>query len=82
MGRTVFPRTVKPGAAPGRLRRVCAGGLRMTGAGELSGADAPTMLARATEAVQKATEVRTTSRSIADAVEAGKAAIGHERANR
>jgi hypothetical protein len=34
-------------------------------------------------AVQKATEaVQTTSRSIADAGEAGKAAIGHERANR
>ncbi len=49
----------------------------MTGAGEPLGADAPTMLA-----VQKATEaVQTTSRSIADAVEAGKLPIGHERAN-
>jgi hypothetical protein len=49
--------------------------LRCTGAGEPSGADAPTMLAQATEAVLKATEaVRTTSRSIAEAVEAGNAA--------
>ena len=40
----------------------------MTGAGEPSGADAPTMLAQATEAVQKATE-------------AVKLPIGHERAD-
>jgi hypothetical protein len=42
--------------------------LRMTGAGEPSGANAPTVLARATETVQKATE-------------AVKLPIGHERAN-
>jgi hypothetical protein len=37
----------------------------MTGEGEASGADAPTVLAEATEAVKKATEaVQTTSRSI------------------
>jgi len=48
----------------------------MTGAGEPLGADAPTMLVQAMEAVQKATEaVQTTSRSIADAVEAGKLPI-------
>ena len=45
----------------------------MTGEGEASGADAPTVLAEATEAVKKATEaVQTTSRSIAEAVEAGR----------
>jgi hypothetical protein len=45
----------------------------MTGVGEPSAADAPTLLTQATEAVQKATEaVQTTSRSIADAVEAGR----------
>jgi hypothetical protein len=41
----------------------------MTGVGEPSAADAPTLLTQATEAVQKATEaVQTTSRGIADAV--------------
>jgi len=45
----------------------------MTGKCEASGADVPTVLAEATEAVQKATEaVQTTSRSIAKAVEAGR----------
>jgi hypothetical protein len=43
----------------------------MIGKREASGADAPTVLAEATESVQKATEaVQTTSRSIAESVEA------------
>jgi hypothetical protein len=46
-------------------------GWLMTGKCKASGADAPTVLAEATESVQKATEaVQTTSRSIAESVEA------------
>jgi hypothetical protein len=45
----------------------------MAGEGEASGADAPTKLAEATEAVRKTSEaVQTTSGSIQKAVEAGR----------
>jgi ElaB/YqjD/DUF883 family membrane-anchored ribosome-binding protein len=45
----------------------------MAGEGEASGADAPSKLAEATEAVRKTSEaVQTTSRSIHKAVEAGR----------
>jgi hypothetical protein len=45
----------------------------MTGAGEPSAADAPTLLTKGHESCSEATEaVQTTGRSIADAVEAGR----------